>query len=120
MHDTNVYVIGILKTVLAGVCYGNWHAISVLEVPPYAGRPQTSDWRRHMVSITISLFPLAVLVLARSTGLALPDGVAPYATLVAYLWAIVGVIGAFDPLLRDRLGFVRDALQLVRGAKEEK
>ncbi|MGW3964006.1 hypothetical protein ACWED2_29620 [Amycolatopsis sp. NPDC005003] len=71
-------------------------------------------------TLVIGAFPVGALWLVHRLGVQLPDPVGTTATLFAVLWAIVTVLMAVDPALRERADVVRSVSGLLSGARQEK
>jgi hypothetical protein len=107
--DTPSQIIHKLERWISIVTRGAWAEIPVFEPP----RGRSRSWQVALLTamrhLLISLLPLAILGAARVSGTELDPTISKYLWSIAIGWAILGVILALDPRLRDKLAIINDA-----------
>jgi hypothetical protein len=108
--DTSSQITHTLEQWISIVTRGAWAEIPIFEPPHERNR---RSWQAALLAVIrhllISFLPLAILSIARVTGTELDPTISTYLWTSAIGWAILGVVLTFDPLLRDKLGIIKDA-----------
>lgn len=66
----------------------------------------------------LAVLPIAGLMVCKRAGIPLPEKIEPWVALGAYLWAILVLVGVFQPHVEKHLPNLRAALQLFKGKAE--
>ncbi len=96
------------------------------ELPVTPADSPAKRWRRVKAvavllrTLVVGAFPAGVLWLLHRLGVDLPHPLGDTATLVAVLWAVITVLMAVDPALRERVDLLRSVTGVLPGSKPDK
>jgi hypothetical protein len=102
------------------------HDLNLLIIGDIDALEQREPHRRRLGSqvmgfaraITISFLPLGLLWCFRYLALTIETGLLQWITAGAYLWTVVGLLAALDPMLASKLGMLKDIRALLRPPKD--
>jgi hypothetical protein len=80
---------------------------------------RTRTWPRLVTTVVFAVAPLSLLLAVRIAKLEVPSIVGPWLTVLAYVWAVVGILAAIDPNFEKRLSLIQSTMQLLRSGKSE-
>jgi hypothetical protein len=81
---------------------------------PDVSMPARYLYAERIKSFIISIVPLGTLYMLHLATLPIPSVVLPWLTLVAYTWALIGLLTIVDPLLERRIALSRGLLDLFK------
>jgi hypothetical protein len=120
-RDTQEHLREFILDFMATMLIGNYDDLPRAEpVPQVSRRVRVKAVLSFLRSIVIAIIPLAILWVLRFANVIMPESVGATVTLVGALWAVVNLLIAIDPAVRDRIEILKNVSSLFPGSKSDK
>lgn len=108
-----------LRHQLAAAAAGNWCSLArkfpAVSLPPQRKRDVVTKWARGLI---VTFLPV-VAVLALGPWLSLESDLLKWSRVVAVAWALLSIIFALDPGLRDKVDAMKNVAGILRESGEK-